>query len=76
MTISECSNCGGRQLFRARKPVSAGGGYAPNHLPGLGGAFAAAKLDVIVCQLCGLTRFFARREALERLPTSSRWERV
>ncbi len=27
-----CANCGGNELYRTKKPVSAGGGHAPNYL--------------------------------------------
>lgn len=56
--------------------MSAGGGYAPNYLPGLGGIFISGKFDVVVCQDCGLTRFFAPMEACAKLQKSDKWERV
>jgi hypothetical protein len=34
--VSPCPNCGSRNLFRTVNPVSAGGGYSPDFLPGLG----------------------------------------
>jgi predicted nucleic-acid-binding Zn-ribbon protein len=74
--VSPCPNCGGGNLFRSRKPVSAGGGYAPNYLPGLGRFFAAGRFQLVVCRDCGLTRFFAQRDATERLGDSARWERA
>ena len=33
--VSPCPNCGGRTLYRGPE-TSAGGGHAPNYLPGLG----------------------------------------
>ena len=75
MKISPCPNCGGKNLYLSRA-VSAGGGYAPNYLPGLGGFFRSERFHVVLCRDCGLTRFFARREAMEKLADSGQWERV
>ena len=75
MQTSPCPNCGGKDLYRSRA-VSAGGGHAPNYLPGLGGFFAAEKFHLVMCRDCGLTRFFARREATEKLSESNKWERL
>jgi len=74
--LSPCPNCGGANLYRSRKPVSAGGGYAPNYLPGLGSLLLSGRFSMIVCRDCGLTRFFARRDARDRLADSSKWERA
>jgi predicted nucleic-acid-binding Zn-ribbon protein len=76
MTTVVCPTCGGTEFYRAIKPISAGGGYAPNLLPGLGTWRGAEQFHVVLCANCGLTRLFARQEALEKLPTSSKWERV
>lgn len=75
-SISPCPNCNSRNLYKTKKPVSAGGGHAPNYLPGLGGIFRTERFTVVVCRDCGLTRFFARTEGLEQLTESSKWERV
>ncbi len=72
---SPCPNCGGKNLFES-KPVSAGGGYAPDHLPGLGGFWAAEQFTVVLCQDCRLIRFFALETALAKLPQSTKWKRV
>jgi predicted nucleic-acid-binding Zn-ribbon protein len=56
--------------------VSAGGGYAPNYLPGLGSFLSSAKFTVIACKDCGLTRFFASEEALGKLSDSGKWRKV
>jgi DNA-directed RNA polymerase subunit RPC12/RpoP len=74
---SPCSSCGGKTLYKTRKPITRGGGYAPNLLPGLTSAFGSGKVvDVVVCADCGLVRLFAQRPALARLPTSDKWGRV
>jgi len=74
--VTPCPNCGGANLYRSRKPMSAGGGYAPNYLPGLGTLLRAGRFQLVVCRDCGLTRFFAQRAATDRLADSGRWERV
>lgn len=72
-----CANCGGNELYRTKKPVSAGGGHAPNYLPGLRQKWGGSeRLYVIVCRGCGLTQWFARHEALDKLPASDKWERI
>lgn len=76
MEVSPCPNCRSKTLYRTIKPVSAGGGHAPNFLPGLGRTFSAEKFHIIVCADCGLTRFFARPEALGKLSASTKWEHV
>jgi predicted nucleic-acid-binding Zn-ribbon protein len=76
--LSHCPNCQSKSLFVTKTPVSAGGGHAPNHLPGLGTFWGlrAARFDVVVCGDCGLTRFFAPEHALGRLQDSPEWEHV
>lgn len=72
---SSCPECGQGNLYTSRE-VSAGGGHAPNYLPGLGGFFASPKFTVIVCRDCGLTRFFASKEARAKLADSEKWRRL
>lgn len=74
--ISPCPNCGQRSLYKTKKPISSGGGHAPNYLPGLGSLFRDGKFTVVVCRECGLTRWFAKAEALEKIGESSKWEHV
>jgi predicted nucleic-acid-binding Zn-ribbon protein len=75
-SYSQCPNCDGGNIFVTAKDVSAGGGHAPNYLPGLGGFFAAEKFKVVVCSDCGLTRLFATRTAREKLRESEKWQRA
>ena len=72
---STCPECGNSNVF-AGDEVSAGGGYAPNYLSGLGSFLSSAKFTVLVCKDCGLTRFFAAKEALDKLPSSGKWRKV
>ena len=75
MHYKPCPNCGGTDLFQS-KPISAGGGHAPNYLQGLGPWDRAEKFTVVVCRACGLSRFFASEEARQRLSQSDKWSRV
>jgi predicted nucleic-acid-binding Zn-ribbon protein len=70
-----CPNCGGRTLYRG-PATSAGGGHAPNYLPGLGRFLSSAKFVLVVCRDCGLTRFFAQPEARARLKDTGKWKAV
>ncbi len=70
----ECCNCGQQSLFQA--DAVAAGGQGPNYLPGLGKFLAPAKFTVIVCENCGLTRFFTHPAALKKLNTSAKWKRL
>lgn len=73
--MSPCPTCGSSNLYKS-KSVSAGGGYAPDYLPGLGGLFSASKFHLVLCKGCGLTRFFAEPEAIAKVSNSSKWTRV
>ncbi|HVO09237.1 MAG TPA: hypothetical protein VMX54_00675 [Vicinamibacteria bacterium] len=74
-TPSPCPNCGSRTLYEGPS-VSSGGGHSPVYLPGLGSFFRAAKFVIVVCRDCGLTRFFAVKEARAKLGESRRWRPV
>ena len=74
MNVSPCPNCGGRELYGTK--ASAGGGHAPNYLPGLGGFWMTAKFELVLCRDCGLTRFFASRDAMEKVANSKKWKRM
>jgi predicted nucleic-acid-binding Zn-ribbon protein len=75
MNPTSCPSCGGRNLYEG-PAVSAGGGHAPNYLPGLGTWWRAETFQPVICRDCGLTRFFASKEAREKLAESSKWKRV
>lgn len=59
--IAPCPNCNSNQLYQS-EPVSAGGGHAPNYLPGLGSFFRAEQFQLVVCRDCGLARFLLGRK--------------
>ena len=75
-SYSPCPSCDGGNVFVAKKEISAGGGHAPYYLPDLGSFMSVAKLNVVVCSDCGFMRFFATREAREKLRESEKWKRV
>ncbi len=76
MSRVPCPSCGSSNVFTYDKPISAGGGYSPNLLPGLGGFFGGAKVEVVVCADCGLLRQFASEEARQKLRGGAkRWTR-
>jgi predicted nucleic-acid-binding Zn-ribbon protein len=72
---SDCPECGHASLYSS-SGVSAGGGYAPNYLPGLGSFFSSAQFTVVVCKDCCLTRLFASPEAVGEIPKSGKWRKV
>jgi len=71
--LSPCPNCGSRALYKSGN-VSAGGGHAPNYLPGLGSFWNSEQFYLVICRDCGLTRFFARPEARAKISESNKWK--
>lgn len=71
-----CPNCGGRDLYVTKKPISSGGGYAPDLLPGLHAWFRAGKLMAVLCADCGLYRQFADSDARARVRSSPKWQKL
>ena len=48
-TLSACPNCGGTAHYRGPE-TSAGGGHAPNYLPGLGSFLRSARFTLVICR--------------------------
>jgi hypothetical protein len=72
-----CPNCDGTNLYASSHKVGSGGGaFAPNYLPGLNELGAPARLRVVVCIDCGLTRFFADADVTSRIQESKGWLRL
>lgn len=71
---SLCPECDGNRVYR-QGGISAGGGYAPNYLAGLGSTWSAAKFTIAICADCGLTRYYASPEARAKLTKSEAWRR-
>jgi predicted nucleic-acid-binding Zn-ribbon protein len=70
----QCPECGGA-VYKS-SPVTARGGYGPDLLPGLSRLFTSATFIAAACSDCGLTRYYATREALGRMAGSDQWTRV
>ena len=75
MNPASCPDCKGRNLYEGPR-VSAGGRHAPNYLPGLGKWWRAETFHLVICRDCGLTRFFASKEARDKLADSPKWKRL
>jgi predicted nucleic-acid-binding Zn-ribbon protein len=69
-----CPECGGPNLYSTITGSGVSRGLVA--LPELGGLFRAARISVVVCADCGLTRFYADPDAREKLPTANRWQRL
>jgi predicted RNA-binding Zn-ribbon protein involved in translation (DUF1610 family) len=70
-----CPECGSDKIYRYKKPIAAGGGYAPQLLPGIS-TFSAGKMLPIVCTNCGFVRFFAADETFAKIETSKHWHHI
>ena len=70
-----CPRCNTPTLYRTT--ASSGGGYSPCFLPGLSPKWwKTATFEVVVCEKCGLTQFFAPPEARAKLSTTKQWTRL
>jgi hypothetical protein len=58
----QCSECHGTNIRTTT--VLAGGGYAPDLLPGAHPWWKSGKLEVYVCGTCGHFQFFVPSEIL------------
>jgi hypothetical protein len=67
----KCSECGGSRIRTTT--VSAGGGYAPDLLPGAHPWWRSGKLEVYVCCLCGHFQLFVPRDDLDEVLSSSKF---
>jgi DNA-directed RNA polymerase subunit RPC12/RpoP len=73
--IPACPACSSERIYKYKKAIAAGGGYAPQLLPGTS-AMSAGKFTPVVCASCGLVRFFADERTVERIEHSKHWSRV
>lgn len=69
-----CSECSGTEIYTST--VSAGGGYAPDILPGAHPSWRSGKIDVFICGTCGNFQYFVPDEALDEVRESKRFRRV
>ena len=74
--IGQCPNCAGTDQRHRRTSAGTEHRGHTSLLPGLGGWFTTAQMDVVVCIDCGLIRTFASGEAIERLRDSEDWQRL
>jgi predicted nucleic-acid-binding Zn-ribbon protein len=65
---NNCPECGAKALYESGF-VNANGasGDGPTLLPGLGGLLQPARMSMIVCKKCGLTRLYAEQRAVDLL---------
>jgi hypothetical protein len=71
-----CPSCGSQDLYVSLHPINAGGGYAPDLLPGLHSWFKSGKMRAVLCAGCGLYRQFADANACERVRSSIKWQKL
>lgn len=71
-----CPHCGGDDLYVTSKPVPAGGGYAPDLLPGLHPWYRSARLHAVLCAKCGYYAQFAEEEARRAVQSSPKWRKL
>jgi hypothetical protein len=69
----KCAECGGTEIYRA--DVGAGGGYAPDMLPGAHDWWRSGTLEVYVCGSCGHYQFFVPEDYLNRVKQSKKFRR-
>jgi hypothetical protein len=68
-----CSECGASDIRTAT--VSAGGGYAPDLLPGSHPWWRGGELEVYICCACGHFQFFVPENALASVAASKKFRR-
>lgn len=72
MKVTNCPHCGGTSLYTTVAATPANGIWGPHLLPKLD----RAQLHVVVCEDCGLTRFFLRQVDIQTLKASGAWTPV
>jgi hypothetical protein len=69
----KCNECGGSDIRMTEVP--AGGGHAPDLLPGTHPWWKSGRLEVYVCCSCGFFQYFVPEEALPEVRESKEFER-
>ena len=67
-----CNECGATDIRTTT--VSAGGGHAPDLLPGTHSWWTSGKLEVYVCCSCGYFQYFVPEELLDEVAASEKFE--
>lgn len=69
-----CGECQGVDIRTT--VVSAGGGYAPDLLPGAHSWWRSGKLEVYVCATCGNFQFFVPSDLLPKVVESGNFKEL
>jgi hypothetical protein len=69
----QCSACSGKDIYMTETP--AGGGYAPDLLPGAHPWWRSGRLEVYVCGTCGYFQYYVPEGALAEVRESKKFRR-
>jgi len=69
----QCPTCGGREIYTTE--VSAGGGYAPDLLPGAHPWWRGEKLEIYVCTTCGHLQHYVPEGDLAEVRESKKFRK-
>ena len=76
LQMKPCSGCKSNRVYQYKKHMEFGG-FGGELLPGLAPSmFSLAKFLPVVCFDCGHIRFFASKEARDKLEASDNWEEI
>ncbi|CAM4113526.1 helix-turn-helix transcriptional regulator [Shewanella denitrificans] len=76
LQMKPCSECKSNRVYQYKKHMEFGG-FGGELLPGLAPSmFSLAKFLPVVCFDCGHIRFFASKEARDKLEASDNWEEI
>jgi hypothetical protein len=68
-----CGECGATDIRTTT--VSAGGGHAPDLLPGAHSFWRSGQLEIYICVACGHLQFFVARKYLPKVMESEKFKR-
>lgn len=76
LQMKPCSECKSDRVYQYKEPMEFGG-FGGELLPNLApDMFSLAKFLPVVCFDCGHIRFFASKEARDKLDVSDHWKRI
>jgi hypothetical protein len=67
-----CNECGATDIRTAT--TTAGGGHAPDFLPGAHPWWRSGRLEIYVCCACGYFQFFVPEDELQEVRESEKFE--